>query len=606
MCRIYTLGEVVKKITKNWLACLFALTLVILPCVTATALESISDDDMIRGFEKYLPELRGTDSNQIPLLTRLFYENKTSPEVQRGILEFIYNSIISNNPYKDKIAKVRTFEAFSPCTEEIALVTKRVPVCKKAVEKLVNGKLTDAQLPRIGCAFSGGGARAAYCSCEFARHADKAGLADAFLYTSSVSGGTWFDAAAHLTRKRYSEFADDFVNRGINGILAKKPREIVNELMSHSSLILDAFLRRIAFNETPTVIDLYGILLGLTFLGQENKNTLPTIDLTNQTPFITDGQLSIPLYSAIYAQVNKKKTVYSWVEFSPFEVTCYEHKAAVPAWSYGRKFDSGESKNTAPALSLPFEMGIWGSAISISFGELCREVFSNLEPKSLFEPLKEFIEESVIGDVRIFPAKIRNMTYHLDKAPDQTSRTHTIIDAGIKVNVSIIPLLQRHMDIIIVLDFSSDLENCEELRNAEEYARKNNLPFPKIDYTDAAKRTFSIFGDWAHKTPVIVYVPLLQNPRYLPTFDPRQLMKSGNFMHITNFAYEKYQLDLISGYMKQVVADIMPDLIMLMAGFAKQNASQTPSIVTNPSVSPAIAPATALINTQKPTAPKSI
>lgn len=526
--------------------------------------ETISDDQLLRGFEQYLPELSRPENENIPLLARLFEINKTTPEVQRTLLETIYNTVISNNPYKNSVAKVRTFETFKPCHDELMIVNKRALVCKKAVEKLLKKPISNQQLPRIGCSFSGGGMRAAICADGFMKGAVKNGLDMAFLYTSSVSGSTWFEAPAHLTDKSYGDFADIFLARISTGILGKRPTEQLNDLLTSSSVILDSFLRRLAFDEVPTIIDLYGLMLGLTLFGPEEKKNILSIDLVSQIPYIAQGQSPFPIYSATYAKIDKKRTSYAWVEFTPFQVTCYDHKAAVPSWAYGRKFEMGESKNAAPSLSLAYLMGIWGSAISISFAELYGQVVNQLEPKALFDPLKELIEASYIGNMRVFPAKIRNVTYKLEKAPDPTTNMHTIIDAGLTVNVSVIPLLQRNLDIIIVCDFSSDIDNCQELRKAEEYAHKNNLPFPKIDYTGAADRPYTIFGDQTGTAPTIIYVPLLKNPRYLPNFDPRVLMGAGQFMNVANFAYSHEQAKQVAGLLEFTVAEMKNDLVTLI------------------------------------------
>lgn len=528
---------------------------------------------MLRDFDRYLPELTRIDGDHEPLLAKLFNINQTPPDIQRTLLETIYNTVISNNPYKNKIAKVRTFETFQICQEEQSIANKRALVCKKAIEKLLKRPISMSQLPRIGCSFSGGGMRAAICTDGFIKGAAKTGLDTAFLYTSSVSGSTWFEAPAHLTDKSYGDFADIFLARISTGILGKRPSEQLSDLLASSTLIIDSFLRKIAFNEAPTIIDLYGIMLGMTIFGPEDKKNILSIDLTSQIPHIAQGQAPIPLYSAVYAKTGKTKTTYSWVEFSPFEVACYEHRAAVPTWSYGRRFDAGESKNASPALSLPYLTGIWGSAISINFAELYGQVVDSLEPKEFFKPLKELIDDSVIGNIRVFPAKIRNVTYHLDKAPDQLSKEHIIIDAGLHVNVSVIPLLQRNLDIIIVCDFSSDIDKCQELHKAEDFARKNNLPFPQIDYTGAADRTYTIFGDATGTAPIIIYIPLLKNTRYRPNFDPRSQMGVGQFMNVANFAYSHEQAKIVAGLLEFTVTELKDDLVKLINQVVDRKAS---------------------------------
>lgn len=541
-----------------------------------TPIETVSDEVLLQGFEQYLPELVSKQDHE-PLLATLFSINRTPLEVQRTVLESIYNSVISANPYKDRTATVRTFDRFTLCQDESATIGKRATFCKSAIEKLLNRKITDNQFPRIGFCFSGGGIRAAVSADGFMKGLAKTGILDTGLYTAALSGSTWLLAPWITSGKKYEEFADELLVRIANGIIGKKLSEQLSDLTSFSSVIVSTFLRRIAFEELPTVIDLYGLMLGLTLLGPDEKKQLLHLDLTSQIPHINQGQAPLPLYSAVYVKNGNSAPSYEWVEFSPFEVTCYDQKAAVPAWAFGRKFEKGTSKNAAPSLPLCYLMGIWGSAISISCGELFGMVVNKLEPQALFDPLKQLLNATTLGDIRIFPAIVRNPTYHLEQSPDQLEPTYTIIDAGIPCNIPLPPLLHRNLDIIIIGDFSSDLEDANELRRAEKYAHAHKLPFPKINYEGIATRTYSVFGNANGDAPIVVYITLVKNTRYLADFDPLKLMGLGYFMNVLNFNYSIDQAKALAGLTEFTVTEMKQLLTKLIAHVVDKKALSVPA-----------------------------
>ncbi|MCL5436639.1 MAG: hypothetical protein M1549_02045 [Candidatus Dependentiae bacterium] len=526
----------------------------------------VTDEAMWRELERYAPELTRAQDGREPFLVTLFAINRTPPEVQRSILETIYNKIIATNLYKDLTAKVRTFKRFSLCEQERATMGKRGAGCKKAVEKLLKKSITPKQLPRIGICMSGGGMRAATSGDGFLKGLAATGLLDAALYLASLSGSTWL-CAPWITsgESSYTPFADELLVRVSKGILGQSFSSQLLDLGTCSTVILESFLRHLAFNELPTVIDLYGLMLGLTLLSTEDKKQMMLVDLTSQTKCVSNGQTPLPIYSAVYVRDDGEKNIYDWVEFSPFEVSCYSQGTAVPAWAFGRSFENGVSKNAAPPLPLCYLMGVWGSAISISCGELFNMIVHNIKPQFLFDPLKLILQATLIGDVRLFPATVRNVAYGLSQSPDQKMPIRTIIDAGIHCNLPVAPLLYRNLDIIIIGDFSSDLTNAPELKKAEAYAHKHKLPFPQINYNGISTRTCSIFKDPNGKAPTIVYVPLIKNAGYSASFDPAELMQIGHFMSVLNFYYSLDEARRAAGLMEYTMTELSAELTNLIA-----------------------------------------
>jgi hypothetical protein len=109
------------------------------------------------------------------------------------------------------------------------------------------------------------------------------------------------------------------------------------------------------------------------------------------------------------------------------------------------------------------------------------------------------------------------------------------------------PLLRtgRQIDVIIVYDSSGTIKGAKELRNAELYARRKGLKFPKIDYTIADKNIVSIFKDEDPKTPVVIYFPRIANKEYRD-FDP-DYCTEHSYCSTLNFKYSEEQFNELSG-----------------------------------------------------------
>lgn len=540
------------------LSCNRSLLLLYAGALVFCAIQSKTDESLTPftdGFRQYNPGLarlyEQQSSGSDTLLDALFNASTMSLTEKRSILEFIYNNVIGNNPYKDIEARVRSFSRFSFCDQEIAFIEKRGEKSLNNLQLLTGRFVTSQEFPKIGVCLSGGGVRAAIGAAGMLHGLEKAGILGSALWVASLSGSTWAVAPWISENKSCGDFIDGYLLRVSDGIIGKDLSNQLYDSASFIALITDVLLRRLAFDDKPNVIDMYGLLLGLSYFDETNKNALMSLDLASQGRFLTEGDYPLPIYSAAILRQDKRKNYnYAWLEFSPYEVASYDLKTAVPTWSFGRRFDRGISKSVSPSLPLHYLMGIWGSAISASFYEMFKFMLGKLQPHSLFDPLKLLLDETVIGDIRIFPAKIRNMNYHIPDFPETTTRVHTVVDAGISVNIPVAPLLQRGADIIIIGDFSADVATSNELRKAEMYAMSHNLPFPQIDYTGIASRPCSIFSDPTGAAPTVVYLPMAKNSHFNENYDPQILLGVGEPLNTTNFVYTQQQAEDLAGLMR--------------------------------------------------------
>jgi phospholipase A2 len=473
--------------------------------------------------------------------------------VPRSLLESVYYSLVKEHPYKDDIAVVRPTDKtpgleFELNSEEISILKKRSQFCQKNIETLLDIQLTDKTTPRIALCCSGGGYRAMFSTAGLLAGLFDTGILDTIDYIASLSGSTWAISSWMLSDEPFNLFFGPFMDRARAGISPKNAQSFIHNIRHYLPILAQEFIRKLIFKEIPSVIDVYGFCLGMSLLDDAHKRDYLNTGLINQLPIIKDGKKPFPIYTALIP--HDEIDSYSWMEFSPIEVACSDFNGAVQSWGFGREFDDGISITSAPPLSLGNLMGLWGSAISASFKEIYDMLLDELEPKALFAPLKKVAEETVIGDIRIFAALLKNFNYKKENAPYNQQELCKVVDAGIDINIPLIPLLQqaRKVDIIIVCDASANVLGAPELRKAENHARKNNIPFPVINYTGITDKIFSVFDDGPNSNaPIIIYIPMVKNENYHATFDPQNHLSSKGFLNTFNFVYSEHERLTLAG-----------------------------------------------------------
>ncbi len=118
-------------------------------------------------------------------------------------------------------------------------------------------------------------------------------------------------------------------------------------------------------------------------------------------------------------------------------------------------------------------------------------------------------------------AQIPNLSFRQSDDTFDNLAEITLVDAGYelmgldRVNIGIVPLLNRNVDVIFIADASGDMRGAPSLRAAEELAHKLHLPFPKVSYKDIDGSYATLIVDEDNpQAPIIVYMPGLKNPAY--------------------------------------------------------------------------------------------
>jgi hypothetical protein len=548
-----------------------SITYCLQPALDQSAVKRTSSDELKRALDTYAPGL--ITSAEFPDAPFTLAIGEKRLPCDRSLLEKLYNLLVNTNQYRDQVAQVRRLDTTLPlCTGEQEFLAKRDAHCQQRLEQLLGHPVP--RTPRIAICLSGGGYRAAICSAAFLDTFDKIGFLDAAQYISSLSGSTWAVAPWLINQNcPFHNFYGEFLQRLHNNIFQKSAPEQLEDVAHSLSIVTETFLRKLAFDEVPSLIDFYGMLLALSLFSQEERHNFFSIDLSSQIAVCKDGNMPLPLYTA--NDVHKKLSTV--VEFSPFEVSVPDWGIAIPSWSLGRKFNAGVSQNTPPTLTLGYLMGIWGSALSLSCKDLFDFTLDKLEPKVLFEPIKQLLYETVIGDLRVMPARVRNMTCKMDNVPYPKKQLLTVVDQGLTYNLPFLPLVNpsRAIDVIIVLDVSGNVNTGDELRKAEADMRAHCVLFPPIDYTNVATNICSVFDAGPHsKAPVVIYLPLTKNDNYSQSYDPWALLQVGSPLNTLNFIYSSSDITNVCGLIEQSVMESYQTIISTIETVVQRKANQ--------------------------------
>lgn len=247
-------------------------------------------------------------------------------------------------------------------------------------------------------------------------------------------------------------------------------------------------------------------------------------------------------------------------------------------------------------LSLGYIMATCGSAFAVDMYNAIKELYARLVPEpacpkevqslhsvivvlkdimanyllnmgpALAEITPEVIASRVEGysrDDHYAAAYVPNFMYNMSHNPLASQKIMSLVDGGFslldhdRLNIAIMPLLRRDVDVITICDAGWDLKGAPSLRAAERAARIMGLKFPKIDYTNIDKKIVSMFVDEQDlHAPIIVYMPGIKNSDY-GMFDPETEKFTGTF----NFEYRDVQAMDLMGLVEHSVAETAKDTL---------------------------------------------
>jgi len=443
------------------------------------------------------------------------------------------------------------------------------PACVSLLQKQYNITLpSSVKLPTIAFCVSGGGCRAMFVEAGFVAAAEEEGLLPLITYIATLSGSTWFLAgwlASGLSARTYYHHILGQLTNGLSGKIDMQ-------------YVVDAALRVKALGFDPSVITLYGAMLGDKLLRQYAPRHNPLYVMYGARDVRVDkAEVPFPLYTAVTPRQfsdlvvsNSPLNYYHWVTFDPYEISIPALQMAIPAYAFGRTFSQGVASTSIPPLDMGYMMGIWGSAMSLNVRDAASVVVGSASPE-VAQDINDMLSKSKIlqwlVQQRTSPAKVPNFT---------GDGMMTLVDAGMSLILPVPPLVQssRPVDIIIALDAGAALKYAPGPRGINQYVQANNIPFPKFDLATVGSRAYTIAWDHGQPTaPAVLYVPMIAHAGYHNGWDPEGVLFSNTF----NFTYTRAQAELLSGLGAYMFRQIKPILIDLLREWIQR---ENPAIVS--------------------------
>jgi phospholipase A2 len=459
------------------------------------------------------------------------------PELGERIRGKEYEAV-KNNPHKNTDAYVRIGSDISQGEKEF--LKRRLPIAKAALEKLLRIEIDTNHVPKIAVSCSGGGYRAALFTLGFLLGARKAGFIDAFTYMIGLSGSTGTIAtwvSTGLMLKAFKKYMLDCVEKSFT-----------NPTDEEEMLIFETAAIKTHFNQPKTPVDLYGDLLANRFL-EFFKDERQKVYLSEQANIIKDGSFPYPIYTAVDGNEHIAENQI-WHEYTPHEIGNPIDGAYIAPWAYGRKFKNGKSVKGnfdvyPPEKTLGYHLGTFWSAFGAN-NKLIKEEMIKIVGSGKLAEFIEHLAPSLDAERPLdFYAEIPNYLYKMKDLKNPESAKGKIskrVDAGTDYNLPISPVNRpgyRQADVIFICDASAD-QIGDELRKTEIAMRRENLPFPKINYDGIDKKTISIFKENDPCIPIIIYMPRISDPQLLqnnlenPQFKKYKSLKNFNLDYETN------------------------------------------------------------------------
>ncbi len=534
------------------------------------------------------------------------------------VKQYVIDTLVSaGDPHRNMRAPVyNQLKILKPgLSLEGEFLARRQPKVQKALEQLTGQTIESDKVPRIACAFSGGGYRAMVLTAGFMKGLSDLKILDSITYISSLSGSTWYIGPWTLMQRPSSNFAisvdqyndklRDKIRSNRFNLISKGNQASINLTRVAS----DAIFPKVAFEQIVSSVDFYGSLLAHALLS-EFEDLEQRQRLSNQWFSVQLGNMPWPIYTAIsMAKDDEDKYNYHWYEFTPEEIRDLEVGFAFPSFAFGRTFERGESTNFAPEQSFGFLLGMWGSAYTVNLKDIKR-IFEAQEGTTLAEDAKllksleyenqvaffrdlitnatdfnalklvltkkiiENLSDSRIGSVRAAPAQVNNPFREYQHASSwlQNRERITFVDAGIDYNIPLRPLFRpdRKIDLILVGDASSNAGSSEEIKKALADIER----FYQINYIrdkEMSDSTMIVYRPAEQtKGPLIVYMQffldqqllkqsmqdsslrLLVERDKLNAFDAQRCIDS-NYCATLNFSYSLDDFNQLAGVSEFIV-----------------------------------------------------
>lgn len=389
------------------------------------------------------------------------------------------------------------------------------------------------------------------------------GLLDLTTYICSLSGSTWGVGGwleSRLSVSGYLNFLKKSLAVGLLGQV--NTRQIIKTLS-----------KKLIAGQPIFIEDVWGCLIAQKALS--GPRDITQVTLQNYRTLPADGSLPVPIYNCVCPLESSDEQLYRWIEWTPFEIRCPYLKTAIPVASLGSYFEKGKVMRSAPVAPLSYGFGIWAAVMAADLQDVLGELdysTSGFEQEVIAKVLQELESHYILdeaSEVRPFSAYIPNWNYKLGSCVAADVHDLTLMDCGFLCNLPLPPALDRFrgVDIIILVDATMGSSNFAELQIMQNYAQKNNLPFPVIN-PKTVDAICSVYKPRpGSEAPTLIYFPLVANPAYKNGWDP----KKAAFTDILNLQYTPQQVELLSGLMYTACRQNISTIWSVINSYTKSN-----------------------------------
>jgi len=525
-----------------------------------TFLIAHNPDGATRGYNKFSWGVRPIKKKARQALQKM-YDVLGSPIVENVRKKYSTPDV---NPWHDKKAQAYTRDPQQVHKQEKQILDQRDTKIRQAVQDLIGRPLAENErTPRIALVCSGGGFRAMFATLGTMRGAGKSGAWDALSYVVGLSGSTWAIAPYMMSNEPTHTFVYNAIQRATQGFSGAR-KDIRDNRREIHELLTEQMLSRVGFQQILSLIDPYGFMLGRHLLRNTYDNKQPHfMTLADQKDRVKNGSVPYPIYTSVIGQTGTQedRSAYSWLFYTPYEVGSHEFGAYVPSWGFGRTYNKGASVNNAMPYNLGYCMGIWGSAFSGSLQDIYTMMLSGIDV-SIIQKAFKGLSNTQLGNQRLLPARVPNMTYNMQNTPLKDRKYISLIDGGYATNLPIPAVIapERQADVIIALDVSGDIASSSELgelKTAIDYANRRGVTMPDIDYKKAYNNVASVFTSDNPQAPALVYMPMIKNSKN-KKLDPRANIRDNGFLRTANFFYSREDAETFVNLCEQNMKDAMP------------------------------------------------
>lgn len=415
------------------------------------------------------------------------------------------------------------------CHGEKEFLIQRAPYVTRALQTALPAQVGAINNPHLVVGYIGstGGVRAMLSTLSVLHTLDELSLLDTLTYVSGTSGSTWALLSWYSTPLSIKDWVATLKQGYLGEDLLRGKHVRISE-------IAEVFLRKIAFSQYYSVVDIFGELLAQKFLGAYIPGKLNTMTLSEQIYTLADGSRPYPLNALAI-----DGGTLDWFECTPHECGSEALRVWTPTWAFGRLFKHGISQDFAPPLSIGFYIGTCGSALSSTVGYMLQHLAGQEQdkPMEIYKALGG--KGAKLSEYSFTRQVVHNPNYQLGQHPLNQLSDVVLVDGGCINAISVAPYLRRERaaDLIIVCNFSG----YDAYGLVDEYLKARGVQWPSFQAGFIPNGVAVLDNQAQEDAPVVLLITM------------GEATQDIDFLSFFNFTYTPDQVNFVMDYVRTLI-----------------------------------------------------